>query len=266
MTPLRIARSRRRPVAGLAADERDAMFELMARYYSGVTREAFERDLGAKQHVICLYGEDRSLVGFSTIQLLHSEYGGRKVVTLFSGDTVIDERCWGQKQLQREFVRFLVRTRLRYPLRKFYWFLISKGYKTYLLMSNNFRMFPSYKGDTPGGARQVLDQVARMKYPDAYDAERNVIASCGQAVKDEAVDFSADDLENPHIRFFSERNPGWKRGDELCCLGDITFRSLLICVWKYGVLYPLLSLLGRNPRRRRSRPQPVVGSPDGGAA
>jgi len=242
------------------------MYELMARYYSGMSREGFERDLDEKQHVIRMLDAEGGLAGFSTIQVLHSTYAGRKVVTVFSGDTVIDERCWGQKALQRAFVSFLISVRLRYPLRKVYWFLISKGYKTYLLMSNNLHMFPNSRGKTPAGAQAALHHVAKLKYPEKYDAERGVIASCGAAVKYAAADLAEADLENPDIRFFCERNPGWKQGDELCCLADVRLRELALCVLKYTLVYPLLTLLGRNPRQRRSGARAVVGSRDGGPA
>ncbi|MEZ6189609.1 MAG: hypothetical protein R3F62_31985 [Planctomycetota bacterium] len=264
MSPVRIARTRLVRVSRLDAAERDAMFTLMARYYVGMERAGFERDLDEKQFVIRMQAQDGELLGFSTIQLLHSTYAGRKVVTVFSGDTVIDERCWGQKQLQRTFTKFLLRTRLRYPLRTVYWFLISKGYKTYLLMRNNLKMFPNHTGRTPAGAQEALERVARLKYPDAYDPERGVIKSCGAAVKHEVADLDPRDLEHPDIGFFCAQNPGWRQGDELCCLADVRLRELLISALKYSLLYPLLTLLGRDPRGARKRPVPVVGSRDGG--
>ncbi|MCA8921121.1 MAG: hypothetical protein KDD82_04890 [Planctomycetes bacterium] len=264
MSQRQIARTRCVPVARLGPADREAMFALMARYYSGVTREAFLRDLDEKQHVIRMLDGEGELAGFSTIQVLHTTYEGRKVVTVFSGDTVIDERCWGQKKLQRTFTAFLLRVRLRYPLRKVYWFLISKGYKTYLLMRNNLLMFPNHQGRTPAGAQAALHHVATLKYPEAYDPQRGVIASCGAAVKDDAADLSPRDLEHPDIRFFCAQNPGWKRGDELCCLADVQLYRLLLSALKYSLIYPLLALFGRGPRRRGARAQAVVGSRDGG--
>ena len=54
---------------------------------------------------------------------------------------MIAQAYWGQKALQRVFTRYVVGVKLRHPLQRVYWFLITKGYKTYLLLS---RYFPEY--------------------------------------------------------------------------------------------------------------------------
>jgi hypothetical protein len=33
-------------------------------------------------------------------------------------------------------------------------------------------------------------------------------------------------LCDPHVAFFLNRNPGWRRGDELVCLTEIAFENL----------------------------------------
>ena len=87
-------------------------------------------------------GEARRFVGFSTI-LLRKEGQAR---TIFSGDTVVHEDYWGSKILQKGFARFLARTKLKHPATKVYWMLMSKGFKTYLLMRHNMpKSYPNHE-------------------------------------------------------------------------------------------------------------------------
>ncbi|RMG07178.1 MAG: hypothetical protein D6731_24300 [Planctomycetota bacterium] len=242
------------------------MYALMERYYEGCERAQFERDLAEKQYVLRLFDAEGGLCGFSTIQLLEFEHGGRRAVCVFSGDTVIDRACWGQKRLQRAFAAFLLRLRLSRRGRV-YWFLISKGYKTYLFMRHNLRSYPNHAEETPPEVQAVLDRVARLKYPENYDPVRGVISFAGpaQAVREVHRDLEAKDLADPDIRFFVERNPGYARGDELCCLAEVTLRGVAYGLWRYGVLHPLRRLFGREARPRGgvSAPGATASAPRG---
>lgn len=229
-----IVRATVEPVARLGAADREEMFALFARYYDRVTREQFEADLAGKQRLIRMFDQTGRLSGFSTIQLIEGREGRRRTLTLFSGDTVVDRDCWGQKWLQRAFSRELLRLRLRHPLRRLYWFLISKGYKTYLLMRNNFTMYPNHERPTPPAVQATLDRVARLKFGDRYQAARGVVSfEQGAAVKPEAADVPALDAAAPDVRFFLERNPGWVNGDELCCLAELRLLELIGAGLKY---------------------------------
>lgn len=220
------------------------MFELLARYYDGVSYDQFKRDLEEKQFVIRMFEAGGRIVGFSTIQLIHSQHKGRKIVTLFSGDTVIDKACWGQKTLQQAFVRFIIQLKLKKPWRRVYWFLITKGFKTYLLIRKNFQCHPNYEGPTPQEKQSILTEVARLKYPKEYNEERGVIVfdECQGKVKEEFEDLSEEAQKNPDIAFFLEANPHYTEGEELCCLAEIRMRDLCYVSMKYFFIKPLQRL------------------------
>ncbi|MDF1665879.1 MAG: hypothetical protein P1V97_29250 [Planctomycetota bacterium] len=228
--------------------EQRAMFELLARYYDGVSYEQFKRDLAEKQYVIRMFDKSGRIVGFSTIQLIHSEHQGRPIVTLFSGDTVIDKACWGQKTLQQAFVRFIIQLKLKKPWRRVYWFLITKGFKTYLLIRKNFQCHPNYEGPIPKEKQSILANVARLKYPDEFDEERGVIAfeECQGKVKQEFEDIGDEEQKNPDIAFFLKANPKYKEGEELCCLAEIRMRDLYFTSMKYFFWKPVQRLFRRK--------------------
>lgn len=248
--------SRTDRVDALSERDREDMFALFVRYYEGVAPERFRRDLSGKQFVIRLFDRAGALVGFSTIQLLRTEYEGRRMLAVFSGDTVVAHTVWGNKALQSAFTSFLLRTRLRHLRTGVYWFLISKGYKTYLLMRHNLTSYPNYAVTTPPDARAVLDHVARLKYPEQYDPRRGVIVfdeSEGR-VRSEFEDLKPADIEkNPDIRFFVERNPGFAKGDELCCLAEVRLGELLFAGLKYAVALPLARFAERRLPARVAR-------------
>ena len=245
----------------LTASDRDAMFVLMERYYEGTTREEFEGDLDGKQHLIRMFDKDGGLCGFSTIQLIPFEHEGKQLLALFSGDTVIDRACWGQKQLQIAFGRFLLHLLITRK-ESLYWFLISKGYKTYLFMRNNLRAtsYPNHERSTPPTVKALLDHVATLKYPKQYDSERGVISFPGKscAVKGSYGAITDQDLENSDIRFFVEQNPGHVNGDELCCLAHVTWGQVAYAVFRYTVAVPFGRLFGGKKRASKTRrPEPA---------
>src|SRR5262245_44121026 len=82
-------------VTHLSETQRAAMWELFSRYYAEVTIEQFRRDLLAKQRVVLLLDSgDGSIQGFSTIVVESPVIDGRRLVAVFSGDTVIEQSYW----------------------------------------------------------------------------------------------------------------------------------------------------------------------------
>ena len=217
------------PPHAMDAATRDAAFALFRAHYDGAIRERFERDLGEKQRVILLRDEQGTLRGFSTVLQREVRVGGRMATMVFSGDTVIDRACWGQKRLQSAFAGLLLRLRLRHPRRPLYWFLISKGWRTYLLMANHFpRSVPRWDLPDPPELRAALDQLAAERFGAEYDAAAGIVryATPHERVRDGVAPVEGALLANPHVRFFVERNPGHARGDELACLAQVRVRDL----------------------------------------
>lgn len=205
---------------------RRQMFAVFARYYEDISYERFSSDLAPKDHVILLFDRAGEVQGFSTMQNLEVRRGGRLHRGLFSGDTVVAEEFWGQRVLGRLFLRHLWVQKLRHPFDPFWWFLISKGYKTYLLMANNFaEHYPRFERATPEEARSVLDAFATELFAREYRQGQGVIAfekSMGH-LKSGVAPVTTEMLENPRIRFFQERNPDWAAGTELACLARMTW-------------------------------------------
>jgi hypothetical protein len=216
-------------VSRLDLQVRREAFELFSASFDGTSWAAFQRDLAAKQFVILLRdARTGHLKGFSTVEV--SSAGNATVV--FSGDTVIDSAYWGQKTLQRAFAALILRLKLRHPTRPVYWFLISKGYKTYLMMVNRCpKSIPRHDRPDHAAMRRLLDHLATTRFGDKYDPVASVARDLGaDRVRAGLAPIDGAALANPHVRFFLQRNPGHARGDELCCVAEIRWRDALVTV------------------------------------
>jgi len=214
------------PIDEVTSERRDAMFALMEQYYENVRRANFESDLDEKHWVIeVIDPATDTLCGFSTQMLLEAEVGGRPIKALFSGDTIIARAHWGDSALSHVWGRLALLLIDSMPESELYWFLISKGYKTYRFLPVFFHeFFPRHDRATPGRVRTVLDTLSLARYPRDYDPVAGIIR--GHARKDrlrpEVADLTAERLRDPHVAYFARRNPGHRGGDELCCLAPLS--------------------------------------------
>jgi hypothetical protein len=225
------------PVAAVDGPTRATLFRLYEAYYDAVEFDRFERDFAAKDDVILLLDRaDGTPRGFSTLKRMSVRHDGTLHHGVYSGDTVIEHAYWGQAALGNAFLRYLLRERVRRPFSPLWWFLISKGYKTYLLMANNFaEHWPRYEQPTPAEASSVMTAFAAQLFGDRYLASRGVVQfdvsqghlRAGVAAIDEALL-----QQNPRVRFFQERNPGWAAGDELVCVARMRWSMPLTYAWK----------------------------------
>jgi hypothetical protein len=217
-------------VAALDEVTRRAAFTLFTRLYEGVDRARFERDLAEKQLAIVLRDrESGALKGFSTVALSTVATRSRSGTVVFSGDTAVEQEYWGHKLLHREFARLLLRLKGRSPARPVYWFLISKGYRTYLLLANAFsRAIPRYDRADHPGLRALLDRLASERFGSQYDPATGLIRYSvpHERVRPGVAPLDPSLLGNPHIRFFADRNQLHANGTELACLAEARWSDL----------------------------------------
>lgn len=202
-------------VTRLSEGDRRGMELLYRRYYEGAPDECFRHDLAEKDRAIVLR-ENGVVVGFSTMKLL--DVAGRKA--LFSGDTVVDAACRNQTGLAGAFGH--VMRRLNDELEEAPdWFLICKGARTYRFLPTFFKRYvPGRKADAELSARLAF--IARAVYPREYDEAAGVLRF-GDGKDRLKRDLLRMDAESVRFRNF---NPGWVRGDELCCLAPLSMDNL----------------------------------------
>ncbi|MDZ4818931.1 MAG: hypothetical protein SGJ20_08170 [Planctomycetota bacterium] len=229
-------------VSDLSRSARDQMFALMERHYHNVSRAMFDADLAEKQWVIQIEDQETTeLCGFSTQMMLDIRVGARPTKALFSGDTIIDRRYWGDQALTHVWGQLALSLVDEWPRTELFWFLISQGYKTYRFLPIFFHEFyPRHDVPTPDRIQDVLHALARQKFSDDYDPASGIVRSNTKQyrLREGLADITPERLRDPHVKFFNEVNPGHVIGDELCCLAPLSRQNFTDAAYRVIGLEP----------------------------
>lgn len=219
------ARVRRRSELDSADVRR--MYALYDGYYADTSPEQFASDLAAKDYVIELTSGGE-LRGFSTVAVLQL-HAGAAVRAIYSGDTIIDHRYWGEQALAIAFCRLAGATKAAEPALPLYWFLITKGHRTYrYLGAFSHEYYPHPTRPTPALAARIIDVLAHSKFGAAWKPDLGVVRferSLGR-LRAQWSEPRPSLAGRAEVRFFLQRNPGHALGDELCCLTELAAPNL----------------------------------------
>lgn len=199
----------------------------MDEFYAQMNYNKFLADLSEKDYCILLQGDNLEIRGFSTLQIVTIQSNGRAISGVFSGDTIIHQENWGSLELFKTFAQFVFALAKEYQ--EFYWFLISKGYKTYKMLPLFFKEFyPNYQVTTADYEQSILHAFGHYKFSDEYCPVRGVVKY--QAVKDTlrpgVADITEKQLRDKNIAFFVEKNPGYAHGEDLVCIAKFDQANL----------------------------------------
>jgi hypothetical protein len=212
--------------ADLCSEQIQNMFEVMREYYEGVQIEEFEKDLSECESVILLCSPNGAIQGFSTIHKNQLQNLGKRKIALFSGDTVLRRKYWGNGALAHAFGRYLFTTKIKHPFTDVYWFLTSKGYKTYLLMTNNFPIhYPRYDVPTPPDVKAMMDRFYLTKFNNEYRPEAGLVIPNNPnpcRLRETVATIGSHELIEPKIAFFVDQNREWNKGHELGCIAKVS--------------------------------------------
>ena len=209
------------------------MHNIFIQYYHNADLNTFVTDMGAKTGVIMLHDKkEKRIVGFSTWTEIKLMANGKKSIGIFSGDTVVEKKYWGNKELHKQFLKQLLKTKLKQPKTPIFWLLISKGYKTYLLLTNNFPThYPSHDKNNIK-LESIVDEYCQQLYPSAYNKTHRLLdfGDEYQHLKGDVAAITQDMTDShPDIRHFEKLNPSWRQGTELPCVGEVSING----VWQF---------------------------------
>jgi hypothetical protein len=210
--------------ASLKHSDIETMFALFRENYDGATPEIFERDLANKNWVILLHDARKGeLQGFSTLALYETTFQERPISVVYSGDTIIRREYWGTPELPSSWIKTVLEKSAGMP-QPLYWLLISSGYKTYRFLTVFYReFFPRYDKPTPPDTQALMDTLATRRFGPDYVCEAGVVRFRDGAtpLRGGVAEVTDERLHDPHIAFYTARNPGHANGDELVCITQI---------------------------------------------
>lgn len=216
----------------LSTIEKEQCFDVLTKHFNGIEKQNFDKDLNEKDYIILLNAQDDQnktdnpyyIKGFSTVKIIYTTYDQQSYGIVFSGDTIIDQEYWGTTVLPKMWTKLTFKLKSTEPNKKWYWFLISSGYKTYRFLPVFFKTFyPRYDQETPTFIKLLMDQIASDRFGDDYDQSTGVImfSHSTERLKEGIAEVTNQRLSNPHIQFFVEQNPGHTLGNELVCMTEI---------------------------------------------
>jgi len=214
-------------VTALDAALREQMCELYLRHFDGTSAALFFSDLVEKDRVVLMFHEG-TLVGFSTFKFYEMPWQGKNVRVAFSGDTIVDRMHWGHHALNFGCISELARVRADAPGMPMYWLLPVKGHRTYKYMTVFVkRFFPHWLNTTPD-LQDLAYRLAEARFGACFDKATGVVRfpeSHGH-LKADIAEASESELHKPGVRFFLQKNPGYRQGNELVCLCELDTDNL----------------------------------------
>ena len=119
----------------------ERMYCIMEQNYSSISFPSFKNDLKNKQFIGLLKDIDNQIQGFTTYAINPFGLGNSEYNILFSGDTIISPPYWGSQELAKGWCTTVGGLISGNPEKKWYWFLLSKGHRTYLYLPLFFKKY-----------------------------------------------------------------------------------------------------------------------------
>ncbi|MFW6351077.1 MAG: hypothetical protein ACOC2E_01705 [Bacteroidota bacterium] len=199
---------------------------LFSRFYSNVDFDNFLKDLSEKDWMIRLISNGQ-LAGFSTQQLMELEIDIKNTHFLFSGDTIVDPEYWSRNQLGGAFIHLFLHVLNKYktPL---YWFLITKGFRTYRFLPVFFKRFYPSISNNNKDLKVILDTVAKHKFGDEYNCKTELVTYKTDKDRFDSIyaEIPASRKKDRNVSYFIKRNPEYAKGVELACIAELSRESL----------------------------------------
>ena len=186
--------------------------------------------------IICRERKDGSLRGVMLMGVdRRQEMGGVRYTLIRLGLSFFQNYYRGGPLLYYVMAYHVVKELLLHPLTPL--FVVGKifSYKSYVALCHNIaRYYPRHGVATPDFARGVINRYGEaMKTPsEEYDKETFVLKRERTSLKEGVATPSHDDLHDPNIKFFVERNPGWVKGHQMICIGEVRWSDFFRFLWR----------------------------------
>ncbi|MDX2505147.1 MAG: hypothetical protein QNL62_11835 [Gammaproteobacteria bacterium] len=230
-----------RELSSLKTDEVQSMYSLLIKYYDSCEYEQFICDLQDKDYIVMLKNCNGILQGFSTAKILSYKFKGQMVRAVFSGDTIIHNDYWGSQALPLAWCYLVGKIKAEMMDVPLYWFLIVKGHRTYRYLSLfSKKFYPTWRHDTPGHIKELINHLASERFGDAYDPQKSIVRfkSSQGHLREEWADIPDHLSRKNDVKYFLQRNPGFSIGDELVCLTELcqsNLRSFALRAFNKGI-------------------------------
>ena len=205
------------------------MYQIFEENYDFVDFDSFQKDLLQKNFVLLLKNNQGIIQGFSTIALDPGSTGTEDFSILFSGDTIISPQYWGSQELVKGFGKILGQIYAGLKGKRLYWFLISKGHRTYLYLPLFFKNYYPSPDNCDSILKRLVDHCSSSLFTNAWSPISGTIrfsSKLGQ-LKPQLAEATWKRSHNRHVQYFLQRNPSFHDGTELACMAEVSPDNIL---------------------------------------
>lgn len=215
------------PIQELAKQDLESITDLYLRHYDGCNRETMQIDLASKSEILLVFHAKR-IVGFTAFEFYTRNWNGKKINIVFSGDTVVEIKHWGQQALAFNWLMRMGQFKSLQPDVPLYWFLIVKGHRTFRYLDVFSRSYFPHWSEYRPMLKKLAEYLAIDKFPRFFNPHSGVIEFPEyKGYLTSSLAFPREkDLSSQAVRFFLQSNPGYRQGHELVCLCELSVDNL----------------------------------------
>lgn len=209
----------------------DALYPIHQRIFNGVGRAEFQRyviDSSAERTILQTYvGEGRQLVGYTALHFFERTIGGRPA-TIIRSESGLEPAYRGRSIAGSFVIRELFKllcTRPRQPVFAFACPVHPSSY--YTVSRYAVESWPRWDAPTPESIADAMLALADEFALRTVDRERPMIREIGWQTRETCVDHEFWQAhENPHVRYYMDTNPEYRRGRGILMLIPVTLANL----------------------------------------
>ena len=147
--------------------------------------------------------------------LVRIEHKGDYTV-INTGRTAFKDYYRGSPYIKIILGSLIIGELFKHPLTPIYLVGFVVSYKAYLVGKSWREFYPVYNRETPEYLKEILANAAAamvttLKGRAKYNPETFVLEQENVYLLENLSTVSEQDLRNPHVKFFVERNPGWRK-------------------------------------------------------
>jgi len=203
----------------LSEQDITTMYLLANSFYENIDPKDFLRGLADKDYCAIIRDELGELVGFQTQQLLHISNGSRDIHGFFSEDMITLLDTWNEEIVVKEIMDFYSEAMDEYD--EFFWYLICKDYRTYRLMTRQFKeYYPNSQSKNQMGLKQLVNSFGRFFFMNEFDDKQGIIRYKYFRRKPNITREQRKVLQQsePDAAVFMFYNPYFYKGNDLVCV------------------------------------------------
>ena len=194
-----------------------------------------------KREFILIFHFNNQPAGIATVDFLPVTHEGKDTVAIFTGNTFIHPAFRGKNFIQFATFKCYLKAKRKWPFRKIFWYYGSNGFKSYLLMVNNFKTYwPHFQRQVPDWEQGYLDKLTKHFYD--HTGSEPIPAENDRSFTEEDTRLSDSSIK-PELVYYRSKNPCFPHGEKLPCLGPLTLENMLF----YIAVNPLKKLMGGGP-------------------